>query len=77
MFKEGKRTYGNEKVCMLEAEKAYCDKLESIYLPESLTEISNIPFNQQHSITIFVKKDSYADKEFDSFSDGLMTKEYY
>ncbi len=58
---------------------ADCDKLESIYLPESLENIDGTALAQTHTVTVYVKKDSYADKEFDTGygTAGGLVKKYY
>lgn len=61
-----------------------CTALEEVYIPESVTAVNMDAFimsNDKHDyegkITIYVKKGSYADKNFDDYSYYYMTKAYY
>ena len=54
-----------------------CAVLKDIYLPSSVTEISNLSFTQFHDVNIHVKEGSYADTSFDEYDDGFSIKQYY
>ncbi|MDR2156822.1 MAG: leucine-rich repeat domain-containing protein [Clostridiales Family XIII bacterium] len=60
-------------------EKAFerCAALESVYLPESLEEMGTLALHESHPITVYVRKGSYAEVEFDNYNLGNMTKELY
>ena len=55
------------------------DSLENIYLPESLTQIDGTALAQTHTVNVYVKKGSYADKAFESGygNAGGLVKKYY
>ena len=64
-----------------------CTQLKKIYLPESLTTISelflagidNMDSNLKttYNVEVYVKKGSYADKHYDDYGESSFIKKYY